>query len=69
MRGALDLHGSVHIFVVVSVQFLVAVSVLILFVVSVLILLAIFVQILVVVSSAGFGSVRLLSPNSKPSQN
>ena len=69
MRGALDLHGSVQIFVVVSVQFLVAVSVQILLVVSVQILVVVSVQILVVVSSAGFGSVRLLSPNSKPSQN
>ena len=69
MRGALDLHGSVQILVVVSVQFLVVVSVQFLVVVSVQILLAIFVQILVMVSSAGFGSVRLLSPNSKPSQN
>ncbi len=69
MRGALDLHGSVQIFVVVSVQILVVVSVQIFVVISVQILLAIFVQILVVVSSAGFGSVRLLSPNSKPPQN
>ena len=69
MRGALDLHGSVQIFVVVSVQFLVVVSVQFLVAVSVQILLVVSVQILVMVSSAGFGSVRLLSPNSKPSQN